>query len=126
MKFSKIILSLAVVAFAFTSCKNADSNVASNDNEIASTKEIAVATKPQTASIGIEGMTCAMGCAKTIENKLAKMDGVQDAKVDFDAKIATVHFDADKIGTQDLVKTIEGAADGNTYKTTSVKTDKQS
>ena len=121
-----MILSVAVVAFAFTSCKNADSSVVLNDKETSTTKEIAVVTKPETASIGIEGMTCAMGCAKTIEEKLAKMDGVQDAKVDFEAKIATVHFDADKIGTKDLVKTIESAADGKTYKASSVKTDKQS
>jgi len=29
-------------------------------------------------------MTCAIGCAKTIETKLAKMDGVQKATVDFE------------------------------------------
>ena len=61
-------------------------------------------------------MTCAMGCAKTIEKKLSNMDGVQNATVDFDAKIATINFDADKLATQDLVKTIESAADGKTYK----------
>jgi Cu+-exporting ATPase len=121
MKFSKMLLCVAVIAFAFTCCKNADSNVAANEKDTSTAKEIAVATKPETASIQIEGMTCAMGCAKTIEDKLAKMNGVQEAKVDFDAKLATVHFDADKIGTQDLVKTIEGAADGKTYKALNVK-----
>ena len=36
-----------------------------------------------------------MGCAKTIENKLAAQDGVGQAVVDFDTKIATVKFDAE-------------------------------
>ena len=33
-------------------------------------------------------MTCAMGCAKTIEKKMAKMDGVKMAKVDFEKELA--------------------------------------
>ena len=39
------------------------------------------------AEFGIEGMTCAMGCAKTIEKKMAKMDGVKSAKVDFEKEM---------------------------------------
>ncbi len=66
-------------------------------------------------------MTCAMGCAKTIEKKLAEMDGVQKATVDFDKKTATVEFDANKQTSEKLVETVEAAADGKTYKVSNVK-----
>jgi copper chaperone CopZ len=61
-------------------------------------------------------MTCAMGCAKTIEKKLADMEGVQKATVDFDKKEATVNFDAAILTPEKLYATVEATADGNTYK----------
>jgi periplasmic mercuric ion binding protein len=121
MKISKIALSIVLSSVLFFSCKNADSQ-ANVDDKVEVANEIAVATKPETASIKIEGMTCAIGCAKTIEENLSKVKGVQKAAVDFDAKMATINFDADKISAQDLVKTIENSADGKTYKVAEVKT----
>jgi copper chaperone CopZ len=38
-------------------------------------------------------MTCAVGCAKTIQEDLTQLEGVQKATVDFETKIATVTFD---------------------------------
>jgi Cu+-exporting ATPase len=35
-------------------------------------------------------MVCAVGCAKTIQEELTELDGVQTATVDFDTKLATV------------------------------------
>lgn len=84
-------------------------------------KEKVAAVKPEKASMHIEGMTCAIGCAKTIESKLNDLDGVQKAAVDFDKKTATIEYDA-TIQTPDaLAKIIEGVADGKTYKVSEVK-----
>jgi copper chaperone CopZ len=66
-------------------------------------------------------MTCAVGCAKTIEKQLSEMDGVQNAKVDFDKKVATVNFDLDKLKSEDLVKAVESTGDGQTYKVSNIK-----
>lgn len=41
----------------------------------------------------IEGMTCPHGCAAPIESKLSRMEGVAEAKVDFEKKTAVVSFD---------------------------------
>ena len=41
---------------------------------------------------------------------------VQKATVDFDKKEATVEFDATVLTPEKLYATVEGAADGNTYK----------
>ena len=62
------------------------------------------------AQFTIKGMTCAMGCAKTIEKKLAKMDGMYNAKVDFENELATVEFDAEKIDKDALVSTVSSVS----------------
>lgn len=121
MKFSKSIIGLALASMFFIGCKESSSKPADEATETTTKKEIAAATKPETASFKIEGMTCAMGCAKTIEDKLADMDGVQNAKVDFEAKTATVNFDLDKLKSDDLVKAVETTGDGKTYKVSDIK-----
>lgn len=120
MKFSKSLLSLLVAGFLFASCKEtakAPGDAASTET---ATTEVA-AGKIETASFNIEGMSCSVGCAKTIEKKLSKMDGVQNATVDFDKKTATVEFDASKQTPEKIVETVEAAADGKTYKVSNVK-----
>jgi len=66
-------------------------------------------------------MTCEIGCASLIESKLNKLDGVTEAKVDFESKTATVTYDADKLNQDKLTKTVEGVAGGELYKVTKVK-----
>jgi Cu+-exporting ATPase len=118
MKFSHSIVKMILASVLFIGCKE----TASKPTDVAnSAKEIAVAKKPETAIIHIEGMTCAIGCAKAIEEKLSKMNGVQQAKVDFDKKEATINFDLDKLSSADLVKAIESTGDGESYKTSEVK-----
>ncbi|WAC01257.1 heavy metal-associated domain-containing protein [Lacinutrix neustonica] len=72
------------------------------------------------AEFKIEGMTCAMGCAKTIENKMAKMEGVKSAKVDFDRELAMVEYDEAKVTPASLEGTVTSVAD--TYKVKDMKT----
>ena len=43
-------------------------------------------------SFSVSGMMCKMGCAKTIETNLSKMEGVQQASVDFETSLATVLY----------------------------------
>ncbi|MFL9844588.1 heavy-metal-associated domain-containing protein [Flavobacterium rhizosphaerae] len=123
-----IIKTLSVIAFSalvFTGCKNTDKDgtIASPDSEIvtdnAQNKE--TAANLETATFKIDGMMCPMGCAATIENKLSGLDGVAQAKVDFDNKLATVSFDAKKQSTENLVKTVEDIAD-HAYTVSDVKT----
>ncbi len=121
MKFSKVIAGLVLVSVLFVGCKDSASKQEANDTKKTETKTIAEATRPETATFKIEGMTCAMGCAKTIEEELTKMEGVQNAKVDFETKTAFVNFDLDKLQSTDLTKAVEGCADGKTYKVAEIK-----
>lgn len=66
----------------------------------------------QAASFQVEGMSCAIGCAKVIEGKLAKMQGVQNAKVDFESKTATLEFDDAKQTPETIKKMVEEIANG--------------
>ncbi|MEM8520225.1 heavy metal-associated domain-containing protein [Flavobacterium sp. PL12] len=127
MNFKKSILTLAVASILFVGCKEK-----SNETDLKETavntevvapkvkKEIAAANL-QTTSFSIDGMTCAIGCAKTIQEDLTALDGVQDAKVDFDTKLATVTFDKTVQNQEKLTKVVESAADGKSYTVSNVK-----
>jgi copper chaperone CopZ len=122
MNTFKNIAVIALLSVSLFGCKDTASQPT---KEIATTKNTkAPAKNPQTATFHIEGMTCAIGCAKTIEDDLSNMEGVQKASVDFEKKQATVNFDADQLSADDLVKKAEAAADGATYKVSELKVGK--
>ena len=66
-------------------------------------------------------MTCAIGCAKTIQEELNGLDGVKTAKVDYEKELATVSFDKTILTTEKLSKVVEDAADGKTYKVSNIQ-----
>jgi copper chaperone CopZ len=154
MNFKKSIVTLLLTSVLFVGCKEKSTEIVSKEiTETASPKvkkEIAAANL-QTASFSVEGMTCAVGCAKTIEQELTDLegvekaavdfdkktatvtfdktiqedltglDGVQKATVDFDTKLATVTFDKKVQTPEKLTKVVEAAADGKTYKVSNMK-----
>jgi len=120
MKNLKNIGLALLMTLSLASCKQENKEVVAEEVKKEAVSEADLA-KMQTASFTIDGMTCAMGCAKTIENKLAAQEGVGQAVVDFDTKIATVKFDAEKQSLESLTKTIEGVAGGDSYKVTESK-----
>ncbi len=122
MNFTKSLLTFGLSSTLLFSCKDTASKPVAGTAETNTKKEVAVVAKPETASFKIEGMTCAMGCAKTIESKLSKLDGVQKATVDYDKKEATVEYDAAVLTSEKLTKAIEATGDGETYKVSEMKT----
>jgi mercuric ion binding protein len=111
---SKLLFAVSISAILFTSCKQTASAPTENNN--ATAKHTINPEKVQTASFNIEGMTCSIGCAKTIEKELSETDGVQKAAVDFDKKQATVSFDSSLQTPESLTQIVEATADGKTYK----------
>lgn len=103
------------MALVFTSCKNnAEPEVKTVDVEVTK-KDVAQTLDPNASyakvEFSIDGMTCAMGCAKTIEKKMAKMEGVKSAKVDFDKRLAMVEYDEAKVTPSSLEETVSKVAD---------------
>lgn len=124
MKFTKIIASLAIAGLVFVSCKKEEDKNLANIKPLETTakeQKAITAENVQTASFKIEGMTCAMGCAKTIEKELSNLDGVEKATVDFDKKTATVTFDKTVQNQESLTKIVQETGDGKTYKVSDFK-----
>ncbi|WP_445710199.1 heavy-metal-associated domain-containing protein [Flavobacterium sp.] len=120
MKSIKTLALIALTAIAFTSCKKENTETPETKVATATSSE-EVAANLETASFHIDGMTCEIGCAKLIEDKLSGLEGVNTAKVDFENKTATVTFENGKQTEKTLVKTVEGIAGGELYKVSEVK-----
>ena len=122
MKNFKLTLVILLICVAVWSCKNETEP----EIKIIKTSESLANAKMDNdkilakAEFNIEGMTCAIGCAKTIEKKLAKMDGVKSAKVDFEKKLAQVEYDESIINTVSLENTVTKASDS--YSVNDMKT----
>ena len=108
MKFLKNILSVTFILIILSSCKT-DKKVEIKTIDVSSEK-ISQKLDPNAvyskAEFSIKGMTCEMGCAKTIEKKLAKMYGMKSATVDFKNELALVEFDVAKINPLSITKTV--------------------
>ena len=109
-KIKTIAFALLIILFT-ESCKKETTIEAKKVNKTEITAE-----NLETANFTINGMTCAVGCAKTIENKLNETEGVQEAVVDFESKIATVSYDKTQLNVTSLTSTIEKVAGGDAYK----------
>ena len=123
MKFPKLILALTFSGAAFVSCKQ----MGSAPNEVAENTAAKPAINPEkleTSTFTVDGMTCAIGCAKTIEKELSESPGVQKATVDFDKKLAIVSFDNSIQTPVTIKKIVEATADGKTYKVSNFVTNK--
>ncbi len=62
----------------------------------------------KTVTFSVSGMTCA-SCARGLEASFRNMAGVKEAKVDYDAKRATISYDAAKQKEQALRKLVTDA-----------------
>ena len=123
MKTFKNICFVAIIALVLTSCKNeTQPEVKTVDIEVTK-KDVSTNLDPNATytkvEFSIDGMTCEVGCAKTIEKKMAKMEGVKSAKVDFDKRLAMVEYDEAKVTPKSLEETVTKVAD--IYKVKDVK-----
>jgi mercuric ion binding protein len=113
MKTLKNICLIALTSMLVVACKNETQPEVKTvetevNTEIAQLDPNAHYAK---AEFGIEGMTCAMGCAKTIEKKIAGMEGVKSAKVDFSKEMAMVEYDDAKVTPQSLEEAVKKTGD---------------
>jgi len=111
MKIQKLILAFILASFVFVSCKEDAKKTDTKDVK----KEVATENL-QKLNLNISGMTCEIGCAKTIASKLSKKEGVTSAKVIFKDSLAVIKYDANKTSKKDLIAFVDGIAGGNTYK----------
>jgi len=80
-----------------------------------------VAQNLQQVKVDIKGMTCEIGCARLIQSKLYKTDGVTFAKISFEDSSGIVSFDQNRIGEDGIKAVIEKTAGGDIYSVTGIQ-----
>lgn len=58
-----------------------------------------------TVTLNISGMACG-GCVQSITKVLNSLDGVAQAEVSLERSTATVRYDPDKVGVEQLIASI--------------------
>ncbi|MHA7942725.1 heavy-metal-associated domain-containing protein [Formosa sp. 3Alg 14/1] len=125
MKNFKILFALVFVSVLAFSCKDKTAEPEIKTVETAAPAETATKTLDPNATYAkaeftIEGMTCQIGCANTIQKKLSKLDGIKSATVDFEKKLAMVEYDVAKVTPATLEETV--AKTGDMYSVKDMKT----
>ncbi|MEJ2112198.1 MAG: heavy metal-associated domain-containing protein [Flavobacteriaceae bacterium] len=123
MKNIQNILLVVLVTFFLVNCKE-NTNPEIVTVEVETPKESKKVLDPNAtyakAEFTVNGMTCEIGCAKTIEKKLSNLDGVKFASVNFNEKLAKVEFDEAKVTPEIIEETVTKIAD--IYKVSDMKT----
>ena len=117
MKIIRKIFFVLFVATLFISC-NVSNEKKVDSIEIEVNKE--EAKNLTNLEVEITGMTCEIGCARTIQSKLSKTEGVKFAEINFEKKNGIVEYDANKVSEKDIVNVVEQIAGGDLYKVTDV------
>jgi copper chaperone CopZ len=117
MNKKAIFLLLAISALLIICCSINDEKGKTKDLK----SDVLQMAKMETVSLAISGMTCQIGCAKAIQSKLSKKEGVADVIVVFTDSIASITFDSNKTSTEDLSSFITGIAGGNLYTASEIR-----
>ena len=114
----KNIVFYLLAFFVFLSCDEVKKDPPEVKPEI---QDSNIAANYKSLEIGIEGMTCEIGCARTIQSKLSKVDGVTFSEVSFEEKKGQFTYDANKISKDEIVTKITGISGGDLYAVSEVK-----
>jgi len=119
MKTVKIILQLALLLTLNLGCKEKPTAkiilVETSASESNNKSSISETKNAINARFSIKGMSCEIGCARAIEKKLYKLDGMYKAEVNFQKEMATVKYDSSKIDEALLTSTITSGSHTSNY-----------
>lgn len=116
MKLFKYIIFIFLLSIN-TSCNNKEKT----DKSI-TVKEINQIPNYKKIKLNIKGMTCEIGCARLIDSKLSKTEGVKYTKVSYKDSLGLVEYDSNILSKKDITNIVEQIAGGTLYKVTSSKT----
>jgi Cu+-exporting ATPase len=113
MKVKKVFYFIIFLSVFIFSC-NSGNSVKNGDQVTEVKKEL---PKDLTnLEVEITGMTCEIGCAKLIQSKLYKTEGVSFAEVSFEKGKGKITYDANKVSDEELKNIIENIAGGDLYR----------
>ena len=101
VKFGFVAIALV---FSLASCSETTAQSTNTTQEV---------VKSSAMKMSINGMTCAMGCAKAIETELKNVAGVSNAVVDFESAIASIEFNSNLVSEAGLVDFVNDYRNGS-------------
>jgi mercuric ion binding protein len=116
MKTLKYLFTLVLATVVLVACKNETSPETKTVDLGAETSEKLLNPDAEyiAAKFEIDGMMCAMGCAKVIEKNLAQMDGVRIVEVDFESKTAKIEYDEAMVNPDLVMASVKKTGDAYT------------
>jgi len=111
----KKTIAIFTLIFVVISCKE---TLKETSIEKSTLKKSEIAASYKSIEVDIEGMTCEIGCARTIQSKISKVNGVTYSKVNFEANKGQFTYDENKITKEDIIHKIDGIGGGDLYKVT--------
>jgi Cu+-exporting ATPase len=118
-KITKLVILLSVMLL-FASCEKSVEKKSIETKSI-DKKELSADADLKKVALNIEGMTCEIGCARTIQSKLSKTEGIKFAEVNFEKKNGIVEYDANKVSEKEIIAVVEKIAGGDLYKVSDIK-----
>lgn len=112
------IFSITILLLFFVSCES-KKELQNDVKEVNETK--IVAENLRQVKVDIKGMTCEIGCARLIQSKLYKADGVTYAKISFEDSSGIVSFDQNRISEDEIKEIIEHTAGGDIYSVAAIQ-----
>ena len=106
------MFSVAMLLLFFVSCESGKQDKKEIKKE---SESMVVAENLKQVKVDIKGMTCEIGCARLIQSKLYKTDGVKFAKISFEDSSGIVSFDQKGLNEDDIKAIIEKTAGGDIY-----------
>jgi Cu+-exporting ATPase len=100
-----------LIAFATTLGSCGENHNHSHDEGGTATTELAIG-ETQVVDYAVDGMVCAMGCAATIQQEVADMDGVSISDVSYEDEKAHFEFDPAVTSEEAIKAKIATIADG--------------
>ncbi len=112
MKLINKILYVTILSVFFVACGN---DKPQTENAIVKTEKL-LTENLKNVEVQIQGMTCEIGCARLIQSKLYKADGIKFAKVSFADSVGNITYDANRISDKEIKNIIQNVAGGDLYK----------
>ena len=109
LKYVFTFLTVFLLVSCSTSVNKKEAKTMKNQ-EVVNVEEI------KNIEVDIEGMTCEIGCARLIQSKLYKKEGVKFADISFENKLGKISFDVNKVSVDEIKEEIQKIAGGDLYK----------
>ena len=116
----KILIKIFCITTIMTFFVSCDQKEAAKDKQEMINEKNVAAQNLQQVKVDIDGMTCEIGCARLIQSKLYKADGVTFAKISFEDSSGVITFDQNRINEEGIKAIIERTAGGDLYTVASI------